>query len=242
MWNLKGTGLTRFEIAPPGSPAGVIRVLTIPGVFRPWDDSALLVEALSAAGLRPGSEVLDLCTGSGLLSIVAARLGAASVTAVDISGAAVICARLNALLHHASVRTRRGDLYSALGAGESFDAIVCNPPWRPSAIDELPTRGISRAWDAGRNARALIDRVCADAPGRLRPGGFLLIVQASFCDVPATVRRLAGHGLDVSVVARHAAPTTQLDDLAQGLQELGPWATGDQTYEIVVIRASKHQT
>ena len=120
-----------------------------------------------------------------------------------------------------------------------FDAIVSNPPWLPSATDDLSAHGIARAWNSGRDARALIDRVCAGAPAHLRPGGFLLLVQGSFCDVPATVELLTTHELNVNIVARRAAPVTVLDERARELQQHGPWATNDSTFEIVVIRASQ---
>ena len=183
--------------------------------------------------------MLDVCTGSGVLSIVAAGLGAGTVTAVDVSRLALICTRLNALLHRVQVRTRRGDLYAALGEGALFDTIVSNPPYMPSATDDLPTHGIVRTRYAGRDARALIDRVCAGAPTHLRPGGFLLLVQASFCDIPATVELLTTHGLNVNIVARRVSSMTRLDERARKLQQYGPWATDDSTYEIVVIRASQ---
>jgi release factor glutamine methyltransferase len=72
------------------------------------------------------------------------------------------------------VRTRHGDLLEAVH-GERFDLIVANPPYVPAATDELPVNGAERAWDAGRDGRALIDRICATAPAHLRAGGSLLL-------------------------------------------------------------------
>ena len=46
--------------------------------------------------LKPGDRVLDVGTGSGILAIAAAKLGAASVLALDISPVAVAAARTNA--------------------------------------------------------------------------------------------------------------------------------------------------
>jgi release factor glutamine methyltransferase len=236
-------GLSRnmITLAPSESSSDAIRILSIPGVFAPWDDSALLAQALNAEKFKPGAQVLDMCTGSGVLSIVAARLGAGRVTAVDVSRRALICTQLNALSHRARIHTRRGDLFRALGEGARFDVIVSNPPWLPSDTESLPGRGLSRAWEAGRNGRALIDRVCAGAPGHLCPGGFLLLVQASFCDIPETMEALTAQGLNVEIAARRVVPgsTTWQSKRASELQQHGPWARDDAGYEIAVIRASR---
>jgi release factor glutamine methyltransferase len=235
-----GVDTAEVQLAPGASAGHAVHVLVFPDVYYPASDSALLAEALSAENLKPGAAVLDMCTGSGVLAVVAARQGAGKVTAVDVSRRALICTRLNALVHRAPVRARRGDLFAALPEGEMFDAVVSNPPWLPSATDDLPARGISRAWDAGTNGRALLDRVCAAAPARLRPGGFLLLVQSSICDLPATVEMLSRQGLDVTVVGRRVAPMTPLlRERAREMQHQGPWAPADSTYETVVIRASR---
>src|SRR5689334_17657235 len=103
-----------------------MRLLTLPGVFRPISDTWLLAEALEREQLPPGARVLDLCSGSGALAVHAAAH--AEVTAVDISRRAVLTIRLNAALNGVRVRARRGDLFAAV-AGERFDAIVSNPPY-----------------------------------------------------------------------------------------------------------------
>src|SRR5919197_2150815 len=150
-----------------------MRLVIPPGVFRPISDTWLLADALDREPLPPGARVLDLCSGSGALAVRAALGAARHVTAVDVSRRAIATIRLNAALNRVRVRVRRGDLYGAV-AGERFDAIVSNPPYVPAESDELPARGLARAWDAGRDGRALLDRVCADAPAHLEPGGALL--------------------------------------------------------------------
>ncbi|MEA2249704.1 MAG: release factor glutamine methyltransferase, partial [Solirubrobacteraceae bacterium] len=69
-----------------------MRLLTLPGVFRPRSDSWMLAAHLRGQ-LRPGAAVLDVCTGSGLLAVTAARHGAGSATAIDVSRRAVLTAR-----------------------------------------------------------------------------------------------------------------------------------------------------
>ncbi len=92
------------------------------------------------------------------------------MTAVDLSRRAVLAARLNARLNGVEVRALQSDLFTALG-DRRFDLIASNPPFLPSVDAELPTRGVRRAWEAGHDGRALIDRILAEAPKHLLPGG-----------------------------------------------------------------------
>ena len=64
-----------------------------PGVFAPTHTSKTIAEALEVS---PGDTVIDVGCGSGVLSFVAARLGAHRVVGCDISEEAVEMARLNA--------------------------------------------------------------------------------------------------------------------------------------------------
>jgi release factor glutamine methyltransferase len=178
-----------------------VRLVIPPGVFRPISDTWLLADVLDRERLPPAARVLDLCSGSGALAVRAALGGARDVTAVDVSRRAAVTIRLNAALNRVRVRVRRGDLYGAV-AGEQFDAIVSNPPYVPAESDELPARGLARAWDAGRDGRALLDRVCAGAPRHLRPGGLLLVVHSSLLGLEPTAAALRAAGLDVEVAAR----------------------------------------
>src|SRR4051812_10040978 len=159
----------------------------------------MLVEALREQTLPPRASVLDLCTGSGVLAIAAALRGAREVTAVDLSRRAILTARLNGRLNGVRIRACRGDLFAAVGAAR-YGAIVSNPPYVPG--DPPPRSGIARAWEAGDDGRALLDRICAQAPAHLRPGGFILLVHSAVCGTEATLGALRAGGLDAEVVAR----------------------------------------
>ncbi|HEY6691544.1 MAG TPA: HemK2/MTQ2 family protein methyltransferase [Solirubrobacteraceae bacterium] len=181
-----------------------MRLVTLPGVFRPISDTWLLARALDGEPLPAGARVLDLCSGSGALAVRAALGGPdREVWAVDVSRRAVLTIRINAALNGVRVRAVRGDLFAAV-AGRRFDAIVSNPPYVPAAADALPNRGRERAWDAGRDGRALLDRICTGAPAHLRPGGVLLVVHSSLLGLAPTVKVL--DGLEVDVVARETGP------------------------------------
>jgi release factor glutamine methyltransferase len=132
-----------------------------PGVYRPGTDTRLLGRALHRERITHRTEVLDLGTGSGALSVEAAWLGA-RVTAVDISWRALAAAWWNALLNGQTVRVRHGDLASAV-PGRRFDLVVTNPPYVPAPPTDGRSQAPARAWDAGPDGRLLIDRICAAA-------------------------------------------------------------------------------
>ena len=199
----------------------------------------MLAQALGEQELAPDARVLDLCTGSGALAVAAAQAGAGEVTAVDVSRRAVWAARINAWRNGVHVRARRGDLFAAV-AGQRFDVIVSNPPYLPSASDRLPERGPARAWEAGFDGRALLDRICSQAPSHLRPGGFLLLMQSSVCGVEATEHSLLAAGLVVEVLARQAGPLGPLlSARAPLLARRGLLPGGLRQEELVVVRATR---
>jgi len=125
--------------------------------------------------------VLDLCTGSGCLAIVAAhRFRAASVTASDVSRDALDVARINVHAHALAERVRlvESDLFARLG-GERFDLIVANPPY----VSERSMRALPREYAAeprlalagGDDGLALVRRIVAQAAAHLSAGGWLVV-------------------------------------------------------------------
>ena len=216
-----------------------MRIITVPGVFQPRSDTWMLADVLRTQTLPAGAAVLDMCTGSGALAVAAALRGARDVTAADVSRRALLCARVNARLNGARVRTRRGDLFAAVGDAR-YDVIVSNPPYLPSAGDALPERGASRAWEAGDDGRVLLDRICSEAPAHLRPGGLLLLVHSSVCGIRPTIGALAAAGLDADVVARHRGPLGPLlRERARALWAAGRLPEGSLEEELVVVRARR---
>jgi release factor glutamine methyltransferase len=182
-----------------------MRLVTLPGVFSPISDTWLLADVLAKEIGATHGAVLDVGTGSGALALTAARHGARAVVAVDVSRRALVTTRLNARLNGVRVRTLRSALLEAVGDAR-FDVIVSNPPYVPAPSDALPTRGRARAWDAGRDGRAFIDRLIREAPSHLRPGGVMLMVHSEICGVDATLARMRQAGLEPSVAARHRGP------------------------------------
>ncbi|WP_236593188.1 HemK2/MTQ2 family protein methyltransferase, partial [Mycobacterium paraintracellulare] len=158
-------------------------VLPTQNVYRPQEDSRLLVDVMHETGLIPGRRVLDLCTGSGFVAIAAAEMGCADTTAFDICPQAVRCARENAAAAGIDVDVREGSWITAVECAP-FDVVVSNPPYVPTPpgaeLEEIcPEAGPSWAWNAGRDGRLILDPLCESAPKLLRDGGSLLMVHSA---------------------------------------------------------------
>jgi len=120
--------------------------------------------------------VLDLCTGSGCLAVLAARaFPRARVTASDISADAIAVARRN-LAGRKRIRLLRSDLFDALPG--RFDLIVTNPPYVPArSMQRLPAEyrhEPALALGAGGDGLEVVRRILAQAGEHLTPRGFLL--------------------------------------------------------------------
>lgn len=89
-------------------------IVSLPGVYKPQEDTSLLIDALSSQTVTAASRVLDLCSGTGALSIAAAKAGAGRVLAIDISRRAILNVKLNGVFNKARVEARRGDLTEAV--------------------------------------------------------------------------------------------------------------------------------
>jgi release factor glutamine methyltransferase len=211
-----------------------VLLFPVPGVHRPRSDTWLLAEALRREDLRE-AHVADLCTGSGVLAIIAAKAGAARVVGVDVSLRACLAVRINGRLNGCAVQAQRGDLFDVMGE-ERFDVIVSNPPYVPALTDALPRHRGTTPLDGGRDGRAIIDRVCRDGPRYLRPGGSLLLVHSSICGTEETCLRLRDRGLESDVVMRsRGALGPVLASRAAMLRDRGMLGTADEE-ELVVIR------
>ena len=191
-------------------------------------------------GLAAGARVLDLCTGTGALAVVAAGAGASEVAAVDLSLRSAVATRVNTRRHGAEVRVLRGDLFAPLDDHERFDLIVSNPPYVPSRSAALPRHTLGRCWDAGLDGRLLVDRICAQAHDRLTPGGSLLLVQSSVTDEARTVEHLQDSGLAVDVVRRRTEPFGPvMRSRAEHLRARGLIGSGQAEEGLVVLRATR---
>lgn len=148
---------------------------------------------LLAGGALPVARprrILDLCTGSGCLAILAAlAFPRARIDAVDLSAGALALARRNVATHRLGDRItlHRGDLFGPL-AGRRYDLILSNPPYVDAGgMAKLPPefrREPQLALAAGDDGLDLVHRILAEAPTHLARNGVLV------CEIGRGRRRL----------------------------------------------------
>ena len=181
-----------------------------PAVLIPRPSTELIVEALldrfpdAAAPLT----LADVCTGCGCLAVaIAHERPNASVVATDISREALDVAERNAERHGvwARVAFRETDLLDTIAG--PFDAIVANPPYvldraaaalQPEVRDHEP----AVALFGGADGLSLVTRLVADAPRRLRSGGYLIFEFGLGQDVEIEDLLAASADLDLVDVCR----------------------------------------
>src|SRR3984885_10194278 len=124
--------------------------------------------------------VLDLCTGSGCLAILASRsFPNARIDAVDISKDALDVAARNVAEYGLQDRVslHRGDLFKPLG-GKRYDLIISNPPYVDAeGMAELPRECRAEpelAFDGGADGLDIVRRILQQAGRHLTPQGGLL--------------------------------------------------------------------
>jgi ribosomal protein L3 glutamine methyltransferase len=181
----------------------------------------LLPEGLSAWLPRGGPRrVLDLCTGSGCLAILAALVfPRARVDASDVSSAALAVARRNVAAYRLRGRVGpvRSDLFDALGDAR-YDLIICNPPYVPAAeMRRLPAEYRHEpelALASGRDGLDFVRRLLARARLHLAPRGTLAVevggrrraLEREFPRLPFTWLAVSGGGEAVFALSREELP------------------------------------
>jgi ribosomal protein L3 glutamine methyltransferase len=125
------------------------------------------------------TRVADICTGSGCLAVLAARLFPhATVDAVDLSAEALDVAAINiGDLAPGRVELHRGDLFEPL-RGRRYDLIITNPPYvDDEAMADLPAEYRAEpalALAGGFDGLDVVRRILAEAGDHLEPGGSLI--------------------------------------------------------------------
>ena len=152
-------------------------------VYIPSDDTFLLAENLE---IKEGQSVLEIGTGSGLVSMYASLL-TDDVTATDINYNALELAEKNFKLNNINtIKLEFGDLFEPV-KDKKFDVILFNTPYLPTDSDDIINDDLNYAFDGGLDGRKVIDRFINEVSNHLNDKGIVQMIQSSLSDNDRTL-------------------------------------------------------
>lgn len=198
--------------------------------FRPSTISSLLADALE---FKPGSVVVDVGTGTGILSIIAAKLGASKVYGVDAADETVEIATANAKAHGVADRVvfAQGDMFDPLDPNLEADVVIGDVSGIP---DEIATASgwFPSGLSGGPTGAELPMRMIEESKRLLKKGGSLFLPTGSLQDensildrarsVFGTMRQITERNIPLpSSLAEDPAVLTALKDKVIALKQRG---------------------
>jgi release factor glutamine methyltransferase len=160
-----------------------------------------------------GAVVAEPGCGTGSLSVLAARLGAARVYATDVDARSVTFARATAEANGAgAVTVLEGDLLEPIPPAERLDLVLALLPHKPAP------RPFSVRYYGGADGTDLLRRVIDQAAQRLAPRGVLLLYHNAIANFPRVRAAARAAGLHVEVIAgrRRYFTAAEFDGYAEG--------------------------
>lgn len=150
------------------------------GVLIPRDDTEVVLNlCLEFLEKRESKKTIDLCAGSGAISVALKKLANADVTAVELSGKAFAYLVKNAEHNGADIRLIKGDILKCYKDFDDnlFDLIVSNPPY--IITDEIKNlqaevqKEPAMALDGGKDGFDFYRAIIKNWSQKLRKGGAL---------------------------------------------------------------------
>ena len=155
--------------------------------FRPSTISTLLADALE---IQPGSVVVDVGCGSGILSIIAAKLGAARVYGIDAADETVEIASANAAAHGVAnvIHFAQGDLFGPLDPSVEADVVIGDVSGVPDEIARA-SGWFPSGLAGGPTGAELPMRMIEESKRLLKKGGSLFLPTGSLQDENSILER-----------------------------------------------------
>ena len=149
-----------------------------PGVLIPRPDTECVVEKALEL-IKTDDKVLDIGTGSGAIAVSIAKYSEkASVSAIDFSETAILCAKRNAENNGVSVNITKADIFD-FETDEKFNVIVSNPPYIETEVIDTLEPDVKdyeplSALDGGEDGLRFYRRISEFAYSHLENGGYLI--------------------------------------------------------------------
>lgn len=180
-------------------------------VFWEPDDTISLREMICKEAIASGRDVLEIGTGTGLISVLCLANSAKTVVATDVNPAAVANAAYNAAmlcpdksLDVRQVDADRPNAFAVIKADEKFDLVISNPPWE----DGVVTKPADHAFYDPEYR--LMDTLLDGLPQHLKPGGRCLLAYGNVQVIKRLLSESEKRGFAVKVL-----DDRDLDSLAE---------------------------
>ena len=144
-------------------------------VYGPAEDTFLIMDHVI-----PGTNVLEVGCGTGIISIYCCKLGR-KVTCCDVSRDARNCCERNAIRNHVEFEIVDSQLFNRIEG--RFDTIIFNPPYLPTE-DRYEEAG---QWNGGSEGFDVIRPFLKDASNHLEEHGSIYIILSSLTDVNSLI-------------------------------------------------------
>lgn len=150
------------------------------GVLIPRDDTEVVVNlCMKFLQNRNSRKTIDLCAGSGAISVALAKLANSDITAVELSDTAYNYLTKNIQINNTNIKSYKGDIFNCypyFSDGE-YDLIVSNPPYIKTAdICSLQTEVQQEplmALDGGKSGYDFYESIIENWSSKIKVGGAL---------------------------------------------------------------------
>lgn len=182
-----------------------------PDIFPPSCIAPLIAESVR---ISPGEKAIDIGTGSGILAIIAAKMGGI-VSATDTSIDAIRAAKRNAELNNVDVKFVSGAYFA--GLGEKFDVIIANLPQEIVPASYLKAIGpkLSRTIDGGKMGNKRVLRFLELAKAHMHEGTRIYLPVYTATEYALTIRKVLSD-YDARLLAFENISTKEFVECNQG--------------------------